>query len=148
MLNGRFTSLGRSDLSNAIYGSLDGVETVFEDSIVAIDQEPEVVARPLRPGGPARGRSGHRCGWIAFSGTSVAFGLHSAFEVSLGYHIAAFELAATSRATNWCTSAMRSWKTDIAVRFARRQDAFLFIFRDEAPGSARGMARVRSEAGC
>jgi hypothetical protein len=45
--NGCFTSLGRSDLSAAIYGAIDGrVETVFEDSIMLLSIRAPVGLQP------------------------------------------------------------------------------------------------------
>jgi 2-polyprenyl-6-methoxyphenol hydroxylase-like FAD-dependent oxidoreductase len=93
MTNGRFTSLRRSDLAATIYRALDGrVETIFGDSVARIKDE-------------------GNCVWVSFEHTAPravdlvigADGLHSrvrqlmfrpeaGLEVSLGYHVAAFEV--------------------------------------------------------
>ncbi len=143
MLNGRFTSLGRSDLSNAIYGSLDGVETVFEDSIVAIDQEPEVVHVRFDQAAPREADLVIGADGLHSRVRQIAFGLHSAFEVSLGYHIAAFELAGYQPRDELVYVSHAVPGKQIS-RFALRDDKtlFLFIFRDEH------LARLGAWHGC
>jgi 2-polyprenyl-6-methoxyphenol hydroxylase-like FAD-dependent oxidoreductase len=92
MTNGRFTSLRRSDLSAVIYGALHGkVETMFAESIEAIDEDVDSTRVHFRRAAPRDvdlviGADGLHSGV-----RRIAFGPQSAFEVPLGYHVAAFE---------------------------------------------------------
>ena len=54
LLNGRYTSLRRSDLAATIYDALDGkVETIFGDSVASIEEEGHCVRVSFRSCSPA-----------------------------------------------------------------------------------------------
>jgi 2-polyprenyl-6-methoxyphenol hydroxylase-like FAD-dependent oxidoreductase len=133
MTNGRFTSLRRSDLSTAIYGALDeGVETVFGDSIVALDEEHEVVHVRFE-----RTSSREVDFVIGADGLhsrvrQIAFRPQSSFEASLGYHVAAFEVDGYLPRDELVYVSHAVPGRQIS-RFAMRDDKtmFLFVFRDE-----------------
>jgi 2-polyprenyl-6-methoxyphenol hydroxylase-like FAD-dependent oxidoreductase len=92
LTSGRFTSLRRSDLSAAIYGALDGaVETLSGNSIAGIEEQRDNVRirfdrAPSRDVGLVIGADG-----LHSRVRQIAFGPQAQFEVSLGYHVAAFE---------------------------------------------------------
>ncbi|HEY1377189.1 MAG TPA: FAD-binding domain [Gemmataceae bacterium] len=133
MTHDRFTSLRRSDLAATIYGALDGkVETIFGDSVASIADE------------------GH-CVWVGFDHAAprefdlvigadglhsrvrrLAFGAEAAFEVSLGYHVAAFEVGGY-RPRDELVYVSHGVPGRQVSRFTLRDDRtlFLFVFRDE-----------------
>ncbi|HVT29622.1 MAG TPA: hypothetical protein VHE81_16515, partial [Lacipirellulaceae bacterium] len=156
--NGRFTSVRRSDLAATIYGALDEqVETVFGDSVAGIEDNGKFVRVSFEHAAAREvdlviGADGlhSRVRKIAFEATSERegggqspFASRTAqkgtvpgggerFEVSLGYHVAAFEVDGY-------------WPRDELVylsygvpgkqvsRFSMRNDKtlFLFVFLDK-----------------
>jgi 2-polyprenyl-6-methoxyphenol hydroxylase-like FAD-dependent oxidoreductase len=133
LTNGRFTSLKRSDLAATIYGALEGkVETIFGDSVAEIQNE----------GTHARVSFDHASSRkvdlvIGADGLhsrvrQLAFGPEGAFEVSLGYHVAAFE-AKGYRPRDELVYITHGIPGRQISRFSMRDDntLFLFVFRDE-----------------
>lgn len=92
MTNDRFTSLPRSDVSATIYRAIEGrVETIFGDSVAAIDEYDHGVHvafdhAPPRDADLVVGADG-----LHSQVRQLAFGPESEFNVSLDYHVAAFE---------------------------------------------------------
>ena len=132
LTNGRFTSLRRSDLAAVIYDALEGkVETLFGDSVAAIVDEGDRV-RVSFGHAPARGRSGHRCRRAASRVRRLVFGPEEAFEVSLGYHVAAFEVDGY-RPRDELVYISHGAPGRQVSRLSMRDDKtlFLFVFRDE-----------------
>jgi 2-polyprenyl-6-methoxyphenol hydroxylase-like FAD-dependent oxidoreductase len=133
LTNGRFTSLRRSDLSAEIYGALNGaVETMFDDTIERIEEQAHATRVHFRRGAPRDvdlviGADGLHSGV-----RRIAFGPESAFEVPLGYHVAAFEVAGYQPRDDLVYVSHAVPGRQIS-RFAMRDDKtlFLFIFRDE-----------------
>jgi 2-polyprenyl-6-methoxyphenol hydroxylase-like FAD-dependent oxidoreductase len=133
MTNGRFTSLRRSDLSAVIYGALKGkVETMFAESIEAIDEDADSTRVHFRRAAPRDvdlviGADGLHSGV-----RRIAFGPQSAFEVPLGYHVAAFE-AVGYRPRDELVYVSHAVPGRQISRLSMRDDKtlFLFIFRDE-----------------
>jgi 2-polyprenyl-6-methoxyphenol hydroxylase-like FAD-dependent oxidoreductase len=91
--NGRYTGLRRADLAATIYRALDGaVETIFGDSVASIEEV----------GGCARVRFDHAppreadlvvgADGLHSRVRRLAFEPEAGVEVSLGYHVAAFEV--------------------------------------------------------
>jgi len=133
MTNGRFTTVRRSDLSAVIYGALNGrVQTMFGDSIEAIEDHAGSTrihfrCAPPRDADLVIGADGLHSGV-----RRIAFGPQSAFEVSLGYHVAAFELSGY-RPRDELVYVSHAVPGRQISRFAMRDDKtlFLFVFRDE-----------------
>jgi 2-polyprenyl-6-methoxyphenol hydroxylase-like FAD-dependent oxidoreductase len=133
LTNGRFTSLRRSDLAATIYAALDGtVETIFGDSIANIEE----VAGCTRVGfdhAPPReadlvvGADG-----LHSRVRRLAFAPQANFEVSLGYHVAAFEVEGY-RPRDELVYTSHGIPGRQVSRFSMRDDKtlFLFVFRDE-----------------
>jgi 2-polyprenyl-6-methoxyphenol hydroxylase-like FAD-dependent oxidoreductase len=133
LTNGRFTSLQRSSLAGTIYEALNGqVETIFGDSVAGVENKGHYV-------------------WVSFDHAAPreadlvigADGLHSrvrrlAFrdevwsEVSLGHHVAAFEVEGY-RLRDELVYVSHGVPGRQVSRFSLRDDKtlFLFIFRDE-----------------
>lgn len=131
---GRMTSLRRSDRAGAIRDALDGsVETMFGDSVAGIEDVGHA-ARVSFERAAARevdlvvGADG-----LHSRVRQLVFGPQARFEVSLGYHIAAFEAAGyPSRDELVCVSHAVPGRQ--ISRFALSDDRtlFLFLFRDDA----------------
>ncbi|MEZ5290040.1 MAG: FAD-binding domain [Vicinamibacterales bacterium] len=128
---GRFTSVRRSDLALTIADALDGrVERLFGDSIAAIDDS-----------GPRVRVSFEHAPSRDVDLVVGADGLHSRVrdlvfgpvaEVSLGYHVAAFEVSGYDRRDDlvYMTHGVPGRQVS---RFSMRDDRtlFLFVVRDE-----------------
>jgi len=133
LTNGRFTSLRRSDLSALIVGALDGaVETLFGDSILEIAEQRGAVRvrfnrAPSRDVDLVVGADG-----LHSRIRDIAFGPQAGFEVSLGYHVAAFEIDGY-RPRDELVYVSYGVPGRQVSRVALRDDKtlFLFLFRDE-----------------
>jgi len=92
--NGRYTSLRRSDLAAAIYGALNGkVETIFGDSVAGIADEGDRVRVSFDRSSPREVDLVIGADGLHSRVRGLTFGPEAQFEVSLGYHIAVFEVA-------------------------------------------------------
>ena len=132
MTDGRFTSLRRSDLAAAIYGTIDGrVETLFGDSVAGI----EMLGKGVRV------RFDHAAARdvdlvIGADGLhsrirARVFGAEEQFEITLGYHVAAFEVKGY-RPRDELVYLSHGVPGRQVSRFSMRDDRtlFLFVFRD------------------
>jgi 2-polyprenyl-6-methoxyphenol hydroxylase-like FAD-dependent oxidoreductase len=89
----RFTSVGRSALSATIMGALgDRVETIFGDSVAAIEDSGGCVHVRLENGGERELDLVVGAVGLHSRVRALTFGAEADFEVPLGYHVAAFEL--------------------------------------------------------
>jgi 2-polyprenyl-6-methoxyphenol hydroxylase-like FAD-dependent oxidoreductase len=132
LTRGRFTSLRRSDLAKIIFDSLREVDVIFGDSIAAIE-ETNSGCRVTFEHAAARD-----CDFVIGADglhsrvRELAFGAESAFEVKLGYHVAAFEVEGYRPQDElvYLTYGMPGRQIS---RFSMRDDStmFLFVFRDE-----------------
>jgi 2-polyprenyl-6-methoxyphenol hydroxylase-like FAD-dependent oxidoreductase len=133
MTNGRFTSLRRSDLSAAIYGALDGrVETMFGDSIEGIEERGECARIRFRSAAPRDVDLVIGADGLHSAVRRMAFGPDPAFEIPLGYHVAAFEVTGY-RPRDELVYVSHAVPGRQVSRFSMRDDKtlFLFVFRDE-----------------
>lgn len=133
LTNGRVTTLRRSDLAATIYGALDGtVETIFGDSVASIEEVGECTRvgfdhAPPREADLVIGADG-----LYSRVRRLAFGPQAEFEVSLGYHVAAFEVEGY-RPRNELVYVSHGVPGRQISRWSMRDDKtlFLFVFRDE-----------------
>ncbi len=133
LTHGRYITLQRSDLAATIYNALDGtVETIFGDSIASIEEAGACVRvrfdhAPPREADLVIGADG-----LHSRVRQLVFGHDSGVEVSLGYHVAAFELKGY-RPRDELVYVGYGVPGRQIYRFAMREDItlFLFIFRDE-----------------
>jgi 2-polyprenyl-6-methoxyphenol hydroxylase-like FAD-dependent oxidoreductase len=133
MTNGRFTSLRRSDLAAAIYLALDGkVETLFGDSVAAITEEGDCVRVGFEHAAEREVDLVVGADGLHSRVRQLAFGPQKDFEVTLGYHVAAFETEAY-RPRDELVYVSHAVPGRQVSRFAMRDDKtlFLFVFRDE-----------------
>ena len=133
LTNGRVTTLRRSDLAATIYGALDGtVETIFGDSVASIEEEGRCTRvgfdhAPPREADLVIGADG-----LHSRVRRLAFGPQAEFEVSLGYHVAAFEIEGY-RPRDELVYVSHGVPGRQISRWSMRDDKtlFLIVFRDE-----------------
>jgi 2-polyprenyl-6-methoxyphenol hydroxylase-like FAD-dependent oxidoreductase len=133
MTNGRFTSLPRSELAATIYHTIDGkVETVFGDSIARIEDGTNSVRVSFAHAAPREVDLVIGADGLHSRIRELAFGPEANFEVSLGYHVAAFEVDGYQPRDELVYVSHGVPGRQIS-RFSLRDDKtlFLFIFRDE-----------------
>jgi len=133
MTNGRFTSLRRSDLAATIYGALDGeVETIFGDSIAGIEEEAHGVRISFDHAASREVDLVIGADGLHSRVRQLVFGREGDFEVSLGYHVAAFEVKGYQPRDDLVYLSYGVPGRQIS-RFAMCDDKtlFLFVFRDE-----------------
>lgn len=133
MTNGRFTSLRRSDLAALLYGALDGtVETIFGDSVAAIEDAGSFARIHLNHGAARDVDLVIGADGLHSRVRELVFAPRPAFEVSLGYHVAAFEVDGY-RPRNELVYVSHGVPGKQVSRFSMRGDKtlFLFVFRDE-----------------
>jgi 2-polyprenyl-6-methoxyphenol hydroxylase-like FAD-dependent oxidoreductase len=138
MTNGRFTSLRRSDLAATIYGALDGkVETIYGDSVARIEAEGDRVRVGFDHAAPREVDLVVGADGLHSRVRRLAFGPEAEFEVSLGYHVAAFEVEGY-RPRDELVYVTHGVPGRQVSRFSLREDRtlFLFVFRDEYLPSA------------
>jgi 2-polyprenyl-6-methoxyphenol hydroxylase-like FAD-dependent oxidoreductase len=133
MTNGRFTSVGRSDLSASIYGAIEGkVETIFGDSVAGIKDVGNCVCVTFDHAAPCEVDLVIGADGLHSRVRELAFGPEASFERSLGYHVAAFEVEGYRPRDELVFISHGTPGRQIS-RFSLRDDKtlFLFIFRDE-----------------
>ena len=133
LTHGRYVTLRRSDLAATIYGALDGtVETIFGDSVASIEEAGACVRvgfdhAPPREADLVIGADG-----LHSRVRQLVFGPDTGVEVSLGYHVAAFEVEGY-RPRDELVYLGYGVPGRQVFRFSMREDKtlFLFVFRDE-----------------
>jgi 2-polyprenyl-6-methoxyphenol hydroxylase-like FAD-dependent oxidoreductase len=133
LTHGRYITLRRSDLAASIYGALNGtVETIFGDSVASIEEEAQGVRvrfdhAPPREADLVIGADG-----LHSRVRQLVFGPDAGVEVSLGYHVAAFEVEGYRPRdeliyVGYGVPGRQVW------RFSMREDKtlFLLVFRDQ-----------------
>jgi 2-polyprenyl-6-methoxyphenol hydroxylase-like FAD-dependent oxidoreductase len=133
LLNGRYTSLRRSDLAATIYGALDGAaETIFGDSVARIEEEARCVRVSFDRAPPREVDLVIGADGLHSRVRQLAFGPDVGVEVSLGYHAAAFEVEGYRPRDELIYVGYGVPGRQI-FRFSMRNDKtlFLFAFRDE-----------------
>jgi 2-polyprenyl-6-methoxyphenol hydroxylase-like FAD-dependent oxidoreductase len=128
MTKGRFTSLQRSDLATTIYTSIEGkVETLFGDSIVSIDEEPDRVRVGFEHAEPRNFDLVVGADGLHSRVRSLVFGEEAKFERFLGYNVAAFELTGY-RPRDELVYVSHALPGRQVSRFSKRDDRTLFMF--------------------
>jgi 2-polyprenyl-6-methoxyphenol hydroxylase-like FAD-dependent oxidoreductase len=133
LTHGRYITLRRSDLAATIYDALGGtVETIFGDSVASIEEAGGCVRvgfdhAPPREADLVIGSDG-----LHSRVRQLVFGPDAGVEVSLGYHVAAFEVEGY-RPRDELVYLGHGVPGRQIYRFSMREDKtlFLFIFRDE-----------------
>ncbi len=133
MTNDRFTSVRRADVSATIYHALEGrVETIFGDSVAGIEERDDGVLLTFDHAPPRHADLVIGADGLHSRIRRLTFGPESEFEVSLGYHVAAFEVEGY-RPRDELVYVSHGLPGRQVSRFAMRNDKtlFLLIFRDE-----------------
>ncbi len=133
LVAGRLTTLRRSDLADAIYDALDGsVETIFGDSVASIEETAGCVRvgfdhAPPREADLVVGADG-----LHSRVRRLAFGPDADFEMSLGFHVAAFDIEGYRPRDELVYISHAAPGRQIS-RWSMRDDKtlFLFVFHDE-----------------
>lgn len=137
MTNGRFTSLRRSDLASTIYHALgEKVETIFGDSVSGIEDKGSCLRLSFDRSSPREVDLVIGADGLHSRIRRIAFGPEAGFEVSLGYHVAAFEVEGY-RPRDELVYVSHGVPGKQISRFTERDNKtlFLFIFRDEYMGA-------------
>jgi 2-polyprenyl-6-methoxyphenol hydroxylase-like FAD-dependent oxidoreductase len=93
LTRGRYITLRRSDLAATIFGALEGsVETIFGDSVASIDEADGCVRVGFEHAPPREADLVLGADGLHSRVRQLAFGPDTGVEVSLGYHVAAFEV--------------------------------------------------------
>ena len=123
----RYVTIARSDLASAVYGALDGrVETVFDDTVEAIDDDGDRVHVTFR--------SGTRRDFDLVVGADglhsrvrlLAFGPQERFENHLGIVVAAFDVAGY-RPRDEHVAVMHADVGFQVLRLSLREDVTMFL---------------------
>jgi 2-polyprenyl-6-methoxyphenol hydroxylase-like FAD-dependent oxidoreductase len=133
LVNGRYTTVRRSDLAASIYAALEGkVETIFGDSIASIEEAPGFARVTFDHSPPREADLVVGADGLHSRVRRLAFGPDEAFEVTLGYYVAAFEIAGY-RPRNELVIVSHTVPGRQISRFPLRDDKTLFlcVFRDE-----------------
>jgi 2-polyprenyl-6-methoxyphenol hydroxylase-like FAD-dependent oxidoreductase len=129
----RFTELRRADLAATIYGALDGrIETIFGDSIVRIEDEGNRVRIAFDHAAPREVDLVIGADGLHSRVRRIVFGPDAGFEVSLGYHVAAFEIEAyRPRDELVAVSYAVPGRQVLRLSLRNGMTLFLFVFRDD-----------------
>jgi 2-polyprenyl-6-methoxyphenol hydroxylase-like FAD-dependent oxidoreductase len=130
---GRLTSLRRSDLAAVLYDALDdGVEMLYGDSITDIVDIAHSVRLTFEHAEPREVDLVVGADGLHSRVRQLAFGPEAAFEVALGYDVAAFEIAGY-RPRDELVYVTHGVPGRQISRFALRDDRtlFLFVFRND-----------------
>jgi 2-polyprenyl-6-methoxyphenol hydroxylase-like FAD-dependent oxidoreductase len=133
MTKGRYTSLRRSDLAQAIYNVLSRkIETIFGDSIAEISDMGPGVRVSFDHAAPREVDIVIGADGLHSRVRDLAFGPEAQYEVPLGYHVAAFEVQGY-RPRDELVYVSYALPGRQVSRFSMREDStlFLFVFRDE-----------------
>ncbi|MEZ5936810.1 MAG: FAD-binding domain [Hyphomonadaceae bacterium] len=152
--NNRYVSLARGDLSAALYGALEDVETLWGTEIAALEEDEAGVAATFRAS--AHGQSGDQapappearrfdlaigCDGLHSHVRELVFGPENQFERFLGYKVAAFEATGYPLRDEDVYVSFSAPGKQLA-RFSMRGDRtlFLFVFRETSPELPHGAA--------
>jgi 2-polyprenyl-6-methoxyphenol hydroxylase-like FAD-dependent oxidoreductase len=133
LLNGRFTSLRRSDLAATIHAALAGtVETIFGDSIASIEEAAGCTRVTFDHAPPREADLVVGADGLHSRVRRLALGPETGVEVALGYYVAAFEVDGY-RPRDELVIVIHNAPGRYISKFSLRDDKtlFLFVFRDE-----------------
>jgi 2-polyprenyl-6-methoxyphenol hydroxylase-like FAD-dependent oxidoreductase len=128
LTGGRFVTVRRSDLARLLFERASPVtETIFDDEISGLEQEPDGVNVTFQRGSPRRFDLVIGADGLHSKLRDLAFGPQHRFEQSLGYTVAAFE-AQGYRPRDEDAYIIHNKPGCMLARFALREDRTLFLF--------------------
>ena len=93
LTNGRYVTLGRSDLSRLLFEKVkDATEVIFDNEIVGLQEQPDCMHVEFKSCASSPVRSGDRNRRLHSDVRRLVFGPQHQFEKQLGYVVAAFEV--------------------------------------------------------
>jgi len=148
LTNGRYVTLQRSDLSRMLFERISGVEAIFGDEIILVEEKPDCVEVELKHGGRRRFDLLVGADGLHSAVRNLVFGPQARFERRLGYSAAAFE-AQGYRPRDEDVYLIYSQPGRMVGRFTLRDDRtlFLLVFAEhrpllpETPGSQKALLR-------
>jgi len=146
LTGGRYVTLQRSDLSRLLFEKASGgVDTIFGDEIVALDELPDAVRVELKRAGERRFDLVIGADGLHSSVRALAFGPQSRFEKKLGYVVAAFEIGGF-RPRDENVYLIHGQPGRMVGRFALRHDRTLFLLVFAAQDAQLPATRAAQEA--
>jgi 2-polyprenyl-6-methoxyphenol hydroxylase-like FAD-dependent oxidoreductase len=146
LTNGRYITLGRSDLSKLIYDRISGsCEIIFGDSIASLHEVHDEVNVEFEHGAERRFDLVIGADGLHSRVRKLVFGPQDRYEKDLGYRVAAFETAGY-RPRNELVYTIHSAPGRQVGRFTLHNDQtlFLFIFRGGGEPEAHGVAAQKA----
>jgi len=130
----RFISIARADLAAAIFDALPGVETIFGDSVAALDEDDDGVQVTFTSGSSRRFDLVVGADGLHSRVRRLVFGPEYQFEKNLGFSVAAFDVEGYEPREELVAIT----HTEVGaqtLRFTLRDGAtmFFFTFRHEGP---------------
>jgi 2-polyprenyl-6-methoxyphenol hydroxylase-like FAD-dependent oxidoreductase len=138
-VGGRYTSVRRTDIAATIYGALDSaVETMYGDSIAGLQETSDGVHVTFDRAAPRDVDLVVGADGLHSRVRELAFGHQTAFEHSLGYHVAAFEVDGY-RCRDELTYVAHAVPGRAISRFSMRDDKTLIlcVFQDKYMNGGR-----------
>ena len=148
LTNGRYVTLQRSDLSRMLFEQISGVEAIFGDEIILVEEKPDCVEVQLKHGGRRRFDLLVGADGLHSAVRNLVFGPQARFERRLGYSVAAFE-AQGYRPRDEDVYLIYGQPGRMVGRFTLRDDRTLclLVFAEhrpllpETPGSQKALLR-------
>lgn len=128
LMNGRYVTLGRSDLSRLLFEKAKSTtEVIFDDEIVGLQEHAECVQVQFKRSGERRFDLVIGADGLHSDVRSLAFGPQSKYEKQLGYVVAAFEVRGY-RPRDDDVYLMYGQPGRMVGRFTLHDDRTLFLF--------------------
>ncbi len=128
LTNGRYVTLGRSDLSRLLFEKVkDTAEAIFDDEIVDLQERPDCVQVQFKQSGERRFDLVIGADGLHSNVRKLAFGPEDRFEKRLGYVVAAFEVRGY-RPRDEDVYLMYGRPGEMLGRFTLRDNQTLFLF--------------------
>jgi 2-polyprenyl-6-methoxyphenol hydroxylase-like FAD-dependent oxidoreductase len=148
LTNGQYVTLQRSDLSRMLFEQISGVEAIFGDEIILVEEKPDCVEVELKHGGRRRFDLLVGADGLHSAVRNLVFGPQAQFELRLGYVVAAFE-AHGYRSRDEDVYLIYGQPGRMVGRFTLRDDRtlFLLVFAEhhsvlpETPASQKALLR-------
>jgi 2-polyprenyl-6-methoxyphenol hydroxylase-like FAD-dependent oxidoreductase len=128
LTNGRYVTIGRSDLSRVLFDKLQGkTEVIFDDEIADLQEQADCVQLRFKHGGRRRFNLVIGADGLHSNVRRLAFGAQHRFERHLGYVVAAFEVRGY-RPRDEDIYLMYGQPGRMLGRFTLHDDRTLFLF--------------------